>query len=266
MAASHPSPSPGAGGAPGRLDHLDALGRAQDAFAAELAASDPDATVPTCDPWTVTDLALHLAGVHRWAAAMARGVETDDSDPVQPRAAAAVRAFYDEQAQLLRMTLRDLGPDAPALTLVGPGPASFWRRRQLHETLVHLTDLVGAAGPTGPTGTADVGWADAEIWSDTVDEVVTVMAPRQVRLGRTRALLRAVGLVATDTGRTWTLTPADPSDDATPVPVPAPVSVAGPARSVALLLWGRVRPDDPTLLVTGDRTALDDALSGRLVP
>ncbi len=258
MAAPHPSPLPRPEGT--AVDHLAALGRAQDAFAAALAVADPDATVPTCAPWTVTDLALHLAGVHRWAAAMARGLETDDSDPAGPREPAAVRAFYDEQAHLLRATLRELGPDAPALTLVGPGPAAFWHRRQLHETLVHLTDLQGSTGAA--TSDASPAGADPgpQVWSDTVDEVVTVMAPRQVRLGRTPGLRRPVGLEATDTARTWVLAPAD--DQARQ----AAVTVHGSSRSLGLLLWGRLRPDDATLRVTGDRTALEDALSGRLTP
>jgi hypothetical protein len=195
---------------------------------------------------------------------MARGLETDDSDPTEPREPAAVRRFYDEQAHLLRATLRELGPGAPALTLIGPGPAAFWHRRQLHETLVHLTDLRGSTGAATPGDALGDTVADTvaepEVWSDTVDEVVTVMAPRQVRLGRTPGPSRAVGLVATDTGRAWVLAPAgDPAPE-------APVTVAGPSRSLALLLWGRVGPDDATLHVTGDRTALDDALSGRLTP
>lgn len=42
--------------------------------------------------------------------------------------------------------------------------------------------------------------------ADTVDEVVTVMYPRQVSLGRCAPLPAALRLPATDTGRTWTPT------------------------------------------------------------
>ncbi|MET0433309.1 MAG: maleylpyruvate isomerase family mycothiol-dependent enzyme [Cellulomonas sp.] len=252
---------------------LDALAAAQDAFAALLAEADPAAPVPGCAPWTVTDLALHLGGVHRWAAAMARREDDDGVDPVEPREPAPLRAFYREQADVLQDTLRSLGPDAPASTLVGPGPAAFWHRRQLHETLVHLHDLAAAAGAPHPV-------ADPALWADTVDEVVTVMTPRQVRLGRMAALGRPVRLVADDAGRSWLLgapaggqpgpagaCPEAAAEAATPsVPDAAPVTVAGPARALALLLWGRTPADDPALTVTGDRAALHAALAAPLTP
>lgn len=229
-------------------DLLDALAAAQDAFAALLADADPDAPVPGCAPWTVTDLALHLGGVHRWAAAMARRLDDGGADPTEPREPAALRAFYREQADVLQDTLRALGPDARAHTLTGPGPAAFWHRRQVHETLVHLHDLAEAAGVPHPVD-------DPALWADTVDEVVTVMTPRQVRLGRMAPLDAPVALAATDAGRTWTL--GGPA---------APVTVAGPARALALLLWGRTTPDDPALTATGDRAALLAALARPLTP
>ncbi|WP_158375494.1 maleylpyruvate isomerase N-terminal domain-containing protein [Cellulosimicrobium cellulans] len=252
---------------------LDALAAAQDAFAALLAEADPGAPVPGCAPWTVTDLALHLGGVHRWAAAMARREDDDGADPVGPREPDALRTFYREQADVLQATLRSLGPDAPAYTLLGPGPAAFWHRRQLHETLVHLHDLAAAAGAPHPV-------ADPVLWADAVDEVVTVMTPRQVRLGRMAPLDAPVELIADDAGRSWLLgAPADgqpgpaglrpeAAGDATAPSAPdgAPVTVAGPARALALLLWGRTPADDPALTVTGDRAALDAARAAPLTP
>ncbi|WP_346775008.1 hypothetical protein [Cellulomonas sp. IC4_254] len=46
----------------------------------------------------------------------------------------------------------------------------------------------------------------------------------------------------------------------------APVTVAGPARALALLLWGRTTAADPALTVSGDRAALDAALGRPLTP
>lgn len=250
-------------------DLLDVLADVQDAFAALLARADLDAPVPACGTWTVTELALHLGGVHRWAAGMARGVDGDDVEPTEPRERATLLAFYLEQAARLRATLHELGPDAPALTLVGPGPAAFWHRRQVHETLVHLHDLADAAGVPHPVD-------DPALWADTVDEVVTVMAPRQVRLGRIDAPEAAVSLVATDAGHAWVLGGGggveDPTDgagaaDGGPTDrTSAPVEVSGPARTLALLLWGRTRADAPGLAVTGDRAVLDAALARALTP
>ncbi|HEY0185881.1 MAG TPA: maleylpyruvate isomerase family mycothiol-dependent enzyme [Cellulomonas sp.] len=246
----------------GAADLLDVLASVQRSFATLLDEADLDAPVRACGTWTVTELALHLGGVHRWAAGMARGTDGDDVEPTGPRERTALLAFYREQADTLRATLRELGPDAPALTLVGPGPAAFWHRRQVHETLVHLHDLADAAGRPHPVD-------DPTLWADTVDEVVTVMAPRQVRLGRTDAPGRPVGLRATDgaAGR-WLLDGLGPCGT---LPrgagsAVAPVEVAGPARSLALLLWGRTQVDDPALTVTGDRAVLDAVLARPLTP
>ena len=251
-------PVPGTAAAAGGTGLLEALAAAQDAFARLLAAIDPQTPVPACAPWTVTDLALHLGGVHRWAAGMACGADDGGDDPVEPREPAALRAFYREQADALLATLRALGPDAPGLTLVGPGPASFWHRRQLHETLVHLDDLAAAAGMPHPVD-------DPAPWADAVDEVVTVLTPRQVRLGRMAALAAPIGLAATDAGRAWTLGGA-PVTAQTAGAEGAPVTVAGPARALALLLWGRTTAADPALTVSGDRAALDAALGRALTP
>lgn len=249
--------------APAAVPLLDALAAAQDAFARLLDAADPGAPVPACAPWTVTELGLHLAGVHRWAAGMARGVDDAGDEPTaEARRPAVLRATYREQAAALLATLRALPADAPALTLDGPGVAAFWHRRQLHETLVHLHDLAGAAGVPHPLD-------DPALWADTVDEVVTVLTPRQVRLARMPALDAPVGLVAADTGRSWALGgAAGPAGAGRPVQVqvPVPVTVEGPARVLALLLWGRTTADDAALTVAGDRGVLDAALARPLTP
>lgn len=246
--------------APAAVPLLDALAAAQDAFARLLDAADPGAPVPACAPWTVTELGLHLAGVHRWAAGMARGVDDAGDEPTaEARRPAALRATYREQAAALLATLRALPADAPALTLDGPGVAAFWHRRQVHETLVHLHDLAGAAGVPHPLD-------DPALWADTVDEVVTVLTPRQVRLGRMRPLGAPVALVAADAGRSWELGGVAARASGDGGPAGARVTVAGPARTLALLLWGRTTADDAALGVTGDRTALDEALARPLTP
>lgn len=235
---------------------LDALARAQEAFATLLDAADPDALVPACGTWTVTDLALHLGGVHAWAAGMARGTDDGGDDPTGPREPAALRATYREQAAELLATLRALPADAPGLTLNGPGPASFWHRRQLHETLVHLHDLADATGVPHPV-------TDPAPWADAVDEVVTVLAPRQVRLGRATPWVTPVRLAATDLPCAWTLaSPGRPVAEADAVAA----TVTGPAVALALLLWGRTTTADPRLAVSGDAEALADVLGRALTP
>ncbi|HMO10107.1 MAG TPA: maleylpyruvate isomerase family mycothiol-dependent enzyme [Actinotalea sp.] len=225
------------------LDHLAALGRAQQAFAQALAAADPDAPVPSCAPWRVADLALHLGTVHWWAAAMAAGVDLDPTAPTEPRDTDSLVRFYRWAARHLHDTLASLDPNATGVTLDGPGPSSFWRRRQLHETLVHLWDLGGAdAMPTEP-----------QLWWDTAAEVVDTMTPRQVRLGRIEPLKDSAELVASD--GTLVLGPGDPA-----------VRVHGEPRDLALLLWRRIGPDSGSVRVDGDRGVLGRLLALRLTP
>lgn len=284
----------------GRADHtplapdawLPALRTAQTAFADLLADADPGALVPACAPWTVADLARHLATIHRWAAGMAARIDgLDQDDTAGPRDPAALRDFYRDCATLLRSTLDHLGPDAPAYTLNGPGPAVFWHRRQLHETLVHVADLAAATGRPHPV-------TDPVLWADCVDEVITVMAPRQLRLARITAPAHPIALHATDTGHRWVLDltdsshrrvldATDPDHRAAPALHPAPTlsgrtshpaatlaewtshpaaTLAGPADRLALLLWARTTLDDPVLTLTGDRDTAVAALDRALVP
>lgn len=227
------------------LDHLALLELVQRDFLDMIDLVPADTPVPTCGTWTVTDLVDHLAEIHHWAAAMAR----DEDDVPIERAGSPLAEHYARCAHEVTTTLADLGPDAPGRTLDGPGPASFWRRRQLHETLVHLWDLRSAAGL--PLDAAP------RVWADTVDEVLHVMQPRQVRLGRMPALDVAVDLDALDAGRTWRLGPAD---------APPRVAVAGSAQALALLLWRRRGHGGPHVAVAGDARALDAVLEHALTP
>ncbi|MEU0267247.1 maleylpyruvate isomerase family mycothiol-dependent enzyme [Nocardioides sp. NPDC006303] len=231
-------------------DYFVTLGALQSEFAAALKQADPDVPVPSCDDWSIGDLADHLAGVHHWAAAMARG---EDEEPLPVPLDLVVA--YEEQAAELRETLSALGPEATGrilngLTEDGRGPVSFWFRRQVHETLVHLWDIRTALGLDAPEATP-------ELWADTVDEVLTVMYPRQIALKRTRKVVTRIELTATDIDQTWAIGAPNAVQK---------VSVTGSARDLALLLWGRTTPRSADLTVTGDEAALAEALSRALVP
>lgn len=231
------------------LDHLDELIGAQAQFMATIGEVDPATPVPWCGSWQARDLVVHLADVHHWAAAKASGVE---EEPLAS-GSSGLGDLYRRCADELQRTLRELGPDAIGMTLLGPGPASFWRRRQLHETVVHLWDLRTAGGLR-----LDV---DPGVWADTVDEVVTVMQPRQVRLGRMPRLPSSIGLVASDADRHWLLDSIDSADGGATV-----VQVRAPASVLALILWGRRSPDDVEVEISGDRAVLDAALAQPLTP
>ncbi|QSR30081.1 hypothetical protein CFI00_06045 [Nocardioides sp. S5] len=87
--------------------------------------------------------------------------------------------------------LTSTAADAPAWTLDDRHPtAAFWRRRQVHETVMHLWDADNALGQPRPI--------DPLLAWDGVLEVRDVIYPRQVRLGRVQPMPRSVHLVATD--------------------------------------------------------------------
>lgn len=244
------------------LDHLSLLARFQGDFLAAVPHADVDARVPACGDWTVRELVEHLAQIHHWAAGNARGAKGAPlgSGPFD------LAPHYAAQASELRATLAGLRPDAVGRVLthpapMGPGPAWFWRRRQTHETLVHLHDLLAATAGAGSTGLAG---AEPEVWADTVDEVVTVLQPRQVGLGRMEPVRHPVSLVATDVGGTpvWVLgAPGGRADEVAP-----DVVVSGTAEGLALTLWHRLTPAEAGLTVEGDRADLETALAQPIVP
>lgn len=244
------------------LDHLALLARFQDDFLAAVPVADVTAHVPACGDWTVRELVEHLADIHYWAAGNARGVKGaplgDGPFDLAPH--------YSAQAAYLRETLAEVDPDEIGRVLtdrepMGRGPVRFWHRRQTHETLVHLHDLLAATAGAAAPGLVR---AEPEVWADAVDEVVSLLQPRQVALGRMEPLRHPVILMATDTDAptTWVLgAPGERADEVAP-----DVVVSGTAEGIALTLWHRLTPAEAGLTVEGDRADFDTARSQPIVP
>lgn len=239
------------------MDHLRALADLQEQFLESTRRADPATPVPWLGRWRVEQLVVHLARIHHWAAGQARRRQ----ETPLGRGPFDLPRLYADCAAELRATLAALDPDARAWALIDDGvpPAErtgtvrFWHRRQALETLVHLWDLRSAIGER-----VDV---DDEAWLDCLDEVVTVLHPRQVRLGRVPPPAARLVLEPTGSDASWTL--AGAADDA---PV---VVVAGPARSLALLAWGRVALADGEaagIEVRGDRAAAEGVLAAGITP
>ena len=97
---------------------------------------------------------------------------------------------------------------------------------------------------------------DVEVALDGVDEVLTTMLPRQLRLRRLEESSRWVRLRVDGGDRMLALSA---SRDGQPV-----ATVTADAATALLLLWGRLSLDHVS--VDGDRQACEDILRGALTP
>ncbi|WP_218221558.1 maleylpyruvate isomerase family mycothiol-dependent enzyme [Nesterenkonia sp. Act20] len=231
-------------------DHRARLSALQDAFEQQLSAADPSAPVPGCGDWRVRELAEHLGSVHLWAAGRVRGEkQTPPITPADLTESEALVWRYAACAETLRSAFEEVPAEHRCRTFEGEGPASFWHRRQAHETLIHLWDLGQAVGMQLPT-------VSTETWADCVDEVVQVMHPRQLRLGRAEPPTQGFALHAGDTDRRWAILGQTGTAES--------ALVTGPAQELALLLWGRRSLRG--LQVSGDDSAVESALADSLTP
>lgn len=182
--------------------------------------------VPSCPQWSVSDLVRHIGGVHEWAAGAvgaSRGARIPTGAGV-PRE--HLSPWYRQRAEHLVTTLAEAGACAPAWVFAptaGEGRASFWIRRQIHETVMHTWDLLAAHGvveDVEPT----LAW-------DGVEEVRDVFYPRQVALDRIEPLPAALYLEATDIDRPAVIIGAG-----------EPIRVGLSASDMLLALWHRIGP------------------------
>lgn len=229
----------------GDVDHLDALRSEGAAFAGVLDRADAGLPVPACGEWRLRELAHHLGGVHRWAAAAALGDGTGPSVAVPPMPPDdALADWLREGLDALTVALADQG--RPCWTLAGPATAAWWRGRQALETAVHRVDAERVLGPASPV--------DPALAADGVAEVVDVLHPRQLRLGRAAVPAAALRLTTDDGQGSWLV--------AGPFPV---TEISGPAETLLLLVWGRTDLDDPRLQVE-DRRRAQAVLAEPLTP
>lgn len=256
-------------------DHaLAALAAATSAMLATVRATDPEAPVPACPGWVVTDLVDHLGRVHLWAAHSARAGAPPDPYPRRDREQ-PLADWYAGCADAIVSTLGELAPDHPAWSFSADpahGTARFWRRRQFHETTVHHVDALQAAGrlaATGPVG--EVPGLTAQDAADGVAEVFEVMAPRSLVRHADRQALDVIpaadpiSFSCTDFDASWTIRVVDGAVQLVDgVTRGAVARVSGPATQLYLALWHRA--DATELTTDGDERAARRLLAAALVP
>lgn len=236
-----------------------------DDFFAEIRASagtladivrtqDPDLPIATCPDWSLRELAAHLGRVHRWAAeiVVARAAQRIPFDAVPgiqyPEERAAQPAWLTGGADRLIKAIAEAG-SAEVWAFGTMAPATFWARRQAHETMVHRVDAELAAGRAAVL--------DAALAADGIDEWLWLLrGPRRPALGAAGLPAGAVlHMHAADDGcapRDWLVSVAEDGITVRDGHGPAGVTVAGPAGRLLLVLLRRLPPDGENVLVTGD--------------
>ena len=253
---------------------VDALRASTTAMVGTVRAADPQASVPACPGWTVTDLVDHLGRVHLWAAHCARTGSQPDQYPRRDREQ-PLPDWYAACADTVVTTLAGLPADHPSWSfsaVPGHQDVRFWRRRQFHETTVHRVDALQARGAVSTAGVVEsIPGLTTEQAADGVAEVFEVMAPRSLVRHADRPPLEVIpaaepiAFSCTDTNASWTVRVVDGAVrvvDA--VAQEAVARVSGPASHLYLALWHRA--DSAVLVTDGDEAAARRLLHAALVP
>jgi uncharacterized protein (TIGR03083 family) len=234
-----------------------------------VAAFDQDLRVPTCPDWNLRQLATHVGRVHRWAAETVATRATElipfgsVPDGKYPAAAEDRVVWINEGAERLIAAIMAAG-DEPVWAFGRLAPASFWARRQAHETAMHRIDAELAVGRNVVL--------DADLAADGIDEWLgTVSSPRYGRRGDgtqplpAGAALHLRATAAAQPGSDdaeWVISGTGDGLSLRRGSGPADVSVSGPADRLLLTLVRRVPAGDPALAVSGDATLFSGWLAG----
>jgi uncharacterized protein (TIGR03083 family) len=230
------------------LEYLDTLARDSDALADAAAAAGPNAPVPTCPGWTVSDLMVHMVQGDRWARSIVESRSTERVMPEMPDDAptgAALVPYFRAGAQELVATLRTVPSDTSVWTFSSADrTARFWCRRRAQETAVHRVDAESAAGTPHPV--------DQTLAADGIDELLTVFLPR---LAGGVVLDGSIHVHCTDTEGEWLVRRDGDDLVVTREHAKGDVAARGTASDLLLFMWGR-RPVS-ALEVFGDGDLLD---------
>jgi uncharacterized protein (TIGR03083 family) len=226
-------------------EHIAVLHDSGTGLARAAGAAGLDAAVPHCPEWQVRDLLRHTGGVHRWAASYVTtgraGPTTEEEDAVYFDAGADgdLLDWFGAGHAALVSALQAAPPDLECWTFLAGvrSPLAFWARRQAHETTVHRVDAEAAAGQASAVA--------PEVAADGIDELFNGFFARPGgRLFADPAV--SLGVQATDSPAAWTIHIRPDGRTISEGVAGADCTIAGPARSLYLLLWNRLDPSAAT--------------------
>ncbi len=223
-------------------------------LAHDVGVTDPDAPVPTCPGWTVTDLVAHVGQTQRWVAEM---VERRIVDLTQlPTEMATVPTDPSEWPSWLRdgavravEACSDEALEAPVFNAAADGRTGgqFWLSSLLNEAVVHGADAAYAAGTNF--------YLDADVAVDLISNHLTMLtsptwAARRAKSARAlrgageTLLWRATDAAGTDGQRNWFIERGPDGAHWQARSGEADVTITGPATSLLLILTRRRRLTD----------------------
>jgi len=207
-----------------------------------------DTPVPSCDGWTMGDLAWHIGEVWDFWAMVVRDRVVDVDvlrqlpDLARPNDDLLVSWVTASLTNIIG-TLTDTPPDTDVWTWTGQNRDAAWvRRRMAHETAVHRWDAERTVG--------DPYALPIAMAADGIDEFLQYFSRR----GRTEPLGGTVHLHCTDTDRAvatgsddiaavngeWFITRLDPDGiDFDRAHAKGDTAIRGRASDLLLWLWGR---------------------------
>lgn len=148
--------------------------RFADATAEAVLAHGWTARVPGCPDWHLDDLVWHLSEVqHFWAWVVARRAQdlTDYVPPRRPPRDELIGSVMAHAAEL-ETALRGAEPTDRVWTWAARKDVAFVLRRQVHEAVVHTTDVEEVLG--------DVRSIPTHVGLDGIDEWLEVMVPARL--------------------------------------------------------------------------------------
>ncbi len=231
--------------------YLDHIAADAERFAVVLESGRLDDAVAACPGWDLARLTEHMGQIHRWArfcAANGRPPSDDEAAGLESFDRPNAAAWLRDGARELLATLRTLDPDAPTWhPFPTPQIASFWPRRQAHETAIHRWDAERAVDTPTPI--------DAELASDGIDEYFEAALPRLLVRGHSLPA-GSIHVHCTDVAGEWLAWNEEGEYRMIRAHQKGDAALRGPAEAILLRLWGRTSERAGELDPVGDEAVL----------